>query len=514
METTPPPAEKVKRQRTSFTNAQRLQIVHHRAQNPSLTQEKLAEWAQETMELPRKPSQAMISKLLKRKVDLETMTNEELNCKSKRSVRFPQLDTALARWVAYSEDSGVPVTGELLRSKAARFAEILEIQEPLTFSNGWLYRFNERHGFGNVKAHKESKPTVESVIGDLKRRLQTFEPRNVFSMDETGLLFTFFPDRTGKRTAKRLTVVLACNADGSEQLPPLFIGKAEKPRGFSNATAAELNYMSTPNTYITREIFIKWLTQLDRSFQEQQRQCVLLIDSAAVHAGFNAEELRNVEVVLLPHGTPSNVQPLTAGITAAFKMRYRRRQIQHALDQLDADADLSTAAKFDSIGVRQAILWCIECWNAVPASLVTSCWQSTGLIYADSAHLAQDYLDEENAISDDVGAMLAWLHASSPMSVDELLDLPDERTIMDEPTDEDFCAPVESVKLFAQLAKPKPDDADGGLSAAELKERLKWIAKLLIYADEKGVPAESVSGMRVLQRDFRDQLNKKQADSS
>ncbi|KAG2759956.1 hypothetical protein Pcac1_g28032 [Phytophthora cactorum] len=113
----------------------------------------------------------------------------------------------------------------------------------------------------------------------------------------------------------------------------------------------------------------------------------------------------------------------------------------------------------------------------------------------------------------DLESMTTEELVSNPLTVEELLNLPEESVIMDEPTDEDFCAPVESVKVVVQQLKPKPAD-DGGLSVEELKERLKWIAKLLIYADEKGVAAESVSGMRVLQRDFRDQLNKKQSGSS
>lgn len=66
---------------------------------------------------------------------------------------------------------------------------------------------------------------------DLQRRLQNYNLHDIFSMDETGLYFTMFPDRSGRKMTKRLTVGLACNADGSERLPPLFIGKAEKPRG-------------------------------------------------------------------------------------------------------------------------------------------------------------------------------------------------------------------------------------------------------------------------------------------
>ncbi|KAF4030360.1 DDE superfamily endonuclease [Phytophthora infestans] len=503
------PPEKVPRSRTSFTNAQRLQICNHKEDNPTITQGQLAAWAQETLNLPRKPSQAMISKLLKRKPDLENMTNEELVCKSRRTVRFPNLDTALARWVAYCEETGVPVTGESIRTKAARFAKILEIDSPLTFSNGWLYKFNERHGFGGQKGNRGTKQAVEQAVSELQRRLRDFDPKNVFSMDETGLFFTMFPDRTGRRLTKRLTIAFCCNADGSEKLPPLFIGKAEKPRGFTNTTAAEVNYLHNSNTLMTREIFSNWLKHVDATLGEQQRRCLLLVDNAAVHVGLNAEELRSIEVVILPPGTPTSMQPIAAGTVAAFKRRYRRRQIQHALDQLDADADMSTAAKFDSVGVKQALSWCLECWDAVPSSLIAGCWYETGLILGENSTFPLEYHSVEDHISEELAVMLSWLHAANPLTVEELLNLPEESVIMDEPTDEDFCAPVETPQVVVQQPKPKPAD-DGGLSVEELKERLKWIAKLLIYADEKGVSEESVSGMRVLQRDFRDQLNKKQ----
>ncbi|CAI5735057.1 unnamed protein product [Peronospora destructor] len=310
-------------------------------------------------------------------------------------------------------------------------------------------------------------------------------------------------------TTEELTLQVT-SYHGSEKLPPLFIGKAEKPRSFVASTAIEMNYIHNSNTMMTREIFRKWLTDLDANFYQQQRKIMLLVDNAAVHAGFNAEKLKNIEVVFLP---PSNLHPLTAGILTAFKRRYRQRQIQHVLDHLDADADISTAAKFDSVGVKQALTWCIGCWDAVPSSVIISCWQDTGLLYAKSPDYAYKCRGEEDAISEELAVMLSWLHAAEPLTLEELLNLPEEGVIMDEPTDEDFCAPVDSVKVVVQQAKIKNADADDGLSVQELKERLKWIAKLLIYADEKEVPAESMSGMRILQRDFRDQLKKKQSGS-
>ncbi|GMF17104.1 unnamed protein product [Phytophthora fragariaefolia] len=478
-----------------------------------MTQTQLAAWAQEALALPRKPSQAMISKLLKRKADLETMTNEELTSKSRRTVRFPNLDTALARWVSYCEETGIPVTGEAIRTKAARFAALLQIQAPLSFSNGWLYKFNERHGFGGLRTHRDTKSSVGAAVLDLQRRLQNYDARDVFCMDETGLYFTMFPGRTGRRMTKRVTLALACNADGSEKLPPLFIGKAEKPRGFTGSTAAEMNYVCNATTMMTREIFTKWVKDVDAKFAQQQRRCILVVDAATVHAGLNPEELRNVEVAFIPNGAENNLQPLAAGIVAAFKRRYRRHQIQYALDQVDADAEVGAAnTKFDTVGVKQAMAWCIDSWDTIPTAVIVRSWQETGLIRTNVA-LVNEYHGEEDAISDDLAVMLSWLQTADPLTVEELLNLPEENIIMDEPTDEDFCAPIESVKVAVPQPKPVKVDVESGLSVEELRERLKWIAKLLIYADEKGIPTESISGLRALQRDFRDQINKKQ-DSS
>ena len=50
---------------------------------------------------------------------------------------------------------------------------------------------------------------------------------------------------------------LACNADGTEKLPVLFIGKYARPRCFKNASPESLglHYCSNKNTWMTMVIF-------------------------------------------------------------------------------------------------------------------------------------------------------------------------------------------------------------------------------------------------------------------
>ena len=49
--------------------------------------------------------------------------------------------------------------------------------------------------------------------------------------------------RSGMKSKKvQLTYAFTTNANGSEKLPPLIIGKAQKPRAFRNITGTQLGF--------------------------------------------------------------------------------------------------------------------------------------------------------------------------------------------------------------------------------------------------------------------------------
>jgi hypothetical protein len=50
-----------------------------------------------------------------------------------------------------------------------------------------------------------------------------------------------------KGVKKRITYTLTTNADGTEKLPPLIIGKAARPRAFKKRTAAQLGFLYRNN---------------------------------------------------------------------------------------------------------------------------------------------------------------------------------------------------------------------------------------------------------------------------
>src|ERR1700733_14143771 len=83
----------------------------------------------------------------------------------------------------------------------------------------------------------------------------------------------------------RLTYVLTSNADGSEKLPPLVIGKAYKPRAFKKKTGAQLwfYYRNNAKAWMTTPIYQDWIQEWDRKLEASNRKVLLLQDNFKGH---------------------------------------------------------------------------------------------------------------------------------------------------------------------------------------------------------------------------------------
>ena len=81
----------------------------------------------------------------------------------------------------------------------------------------------------------------------------------------------------------------------------------------------------------------------------QRKHILMLMDNASSHRissialekihGLDSFKLSNVLVVYLPPNTTSKVQPLDAGIIAAFKQRYRAHLLRWYLQQYETADD-------------------------------------------------------------------------------------------------------------------------------------------------------------------------------
>ena len=103
-----------------------------------------------------------------------------------------------------------------------------------------------------------------------------FLASRLIQTDETGLFYRCLPDKTlsfkgqqcsgGKKSKERITVMVACNSNGSEKLPLFVIGKSIKPRCFKNVKTLPVEYTANKKAWMVATTFTDWLLKSDKRF--------------------------------------------------------------------------------------------------------------------------------------------------------------------------------------------------------------------------------------------------------
>lgn len=337
-------------------------------------------------------SEATVSMIVKNRNKIEeAMTKSECSGSAKRLRKstFEDLDTALYEWFKQVRSNGVPVNGPIMFKKAEELAERLGLEE-FRGSKGWFERFKKRRGITFQKQVGEagavSEETVEEWVSTtLPALIDGYEPNNIYNCDETALFFKLLPDRTyevrgkkctgGKKSKERVTVLLCCNADGSDKHVPLVIGKAAKPRCFKNIRSLPVIYKNSKRAWMTSAIFVEWLRLWDRKLQMKERFVVLLLDHCPAHPSTITPGLVNIKLVFFPPNSTSMLQPLDQGIIRCLKTRYRHRVIQHILFRLEH----ANSTELASISLLEALHYVKLSWNHVDSNIISNCFRKAGV---------------------------------------------------------------------------------------------------------------------------------------
>jgi hypothetical protein len=130
------------------------------------------------------------------------------------------------------------------------------------------------------------------------------------------------PSSGTKGNKKWLTYALTPNADRSEKLPALVIGKAARPQPFQKKTGAQLSfyYRNNAKAWMVTKIYQEWLRDWDEKLQWQGRHILLLQDNFSAH--IKPDGLTNVHVENFTANLTAHVQPNDASIMRCFKAHY------------------------------------------------------------------------------------------------------------------------------------------------------------------------------------------------
>ncbi|NWW53019.1 TIGD4 protein, partial [Pedionomus torquatus] len=295
-----------------------------------------------------------------------------------RTAFYTDLEEALMKWYRMAQCLNVPVNGPMLRLKANDFAQKLGHSD-FKCSNGWLDRFKSRYGlvFRVQPIAAAPTTTVDALIpwyqNLLPHYLNYYKPKNVFFIEESGLLYQMLPLSTfafkgencsvGKLSKERITIAVGTSMDGSEKLPLLVIGKNKSPCSLKDVRSLPVDYEANDMAWMTSEVFEQWMHKLDDRFQAQQRQVVILVDSLPAHT--EVENLKSVKLVFSPPDSSSCIAT-KQGVIRSLKVKYRHCLIKRFVDCVEGNKEFM-------LTLLDAIEMLHLCWRKVtPETFVKS----------------------------------------------------------------------------------------------------------------------------------------------
>jgi hypothetical protein len=180
-----------------------------------------------------------------------------------------------------------------------------------------------------------------------------------------------------KGKKNRLTYLFVTNANGSEKLAPLIIGKAQKPHAFKNKSAAQLgfHYQNNTKAWMTSSIYKEWLLEWDQRLRNSDQKILLFQDNFSGHIVPNS--LTQIRVVNFEPNLTAHVQPLDQGIIHCFKANYRAQFFDRAIDLYETG---TTPSKIYDIDQLEAMRLANGAWHAVDSTTIRNCWRKAGIL--------------------------------------------------------------------------------------------------------------------------------------
>ena len=247
----------------------------------------------------------------------------------------------------------------------------------------WLTRWINRRGIrlkvysGEAGSADQSlrKRWLESTFKDILRK---FNPCDIWNADEAGLFYTQISKKTycqasekpqgGKLFKHRSSILFAASLTG-EKRRPLIIYKAASLSSVMMIKKRPYDYFQQPSSWMTLELFEKWLEEWNMELQQSKRFIALIVDGCRVHR--TNKEFSNISLIYLPPCQTSIMQPMDQGIIRSFKAIYRSLLLRLRISTIEANSSLTF--RFPTY----VSLMC-RAWKKVGRTTIINCFKAAG----------------------------------------------------------------------------------------------------------------------------------------
>ncbi|NXE18629.1 TIGD4 protein, partial [Ardeotis kori] len=380
-----------------------------------------------------------------------------------RTAFYTDLEEALIKWYRIAQCLNLPVNGSMLRLKANDFAQKLGHSD-FKCSNGWLDRFKSRYGLVFRAQPVEAAATTTVAAPTLWYQnvlpyLSDYQPRNIFYIQETGLLYQMLPHNTfafkgetcsvGKTSKERITIVVGTNMDGSEKLPLLIIGKNKSPCTFKDVKLLPVDYEANDMAWMTSGVFEQWVHKLDDRFQAQQRPVVILVDSLPAHT--EVKNLKSVKLVFSPPDSSSCIAT-KQGVIKSLKIKYRCCLIKRFVNCVEGNKEFM-------LTLLDAIEMLHLCWRKITPETIVKSYNEAGFKLETKANGNDTEVESDFDVI--AHAQAAGVEFPEGLSLEEYAALDDSLVTCEMPTNNERMSDKESTSDKAGTFVGDEDEDEG-----------------------------------------------------
>lgn len=247
---------------------------------------------------------------------------------------------------------------------------------------------------------EDAQQVGENVLKDALKNLAL---NDIYNLQETVLFYNLGPrasmseEEIDKMKNKEncITVALICNASGSDLRKPIVISQEKNIK-----LSEHIDFFNNGTARMESSIFQNVVSALDADLRSQGQRCLLLCNSQPSHlkSGLN---LTNLELHFLQSDI-SSVQSVNAGITQAFKAKYRQILLKYYLSCVQD-------GKPQLVDLHTALQFVVQAWKEITSSMITNYWKKTGMLPALDNSTSSD---EDQTMMTELGNLIKQLEPS------------------------------------------------------------------------------------------------------